>query len=396
MHFLFASEIKALLRAPRRRGELDPRALDEVFTFWSTLAPRTAFKGMLELPPGHSLMLREHGDVEVEPYWRARLSASRTRARSAKRDYAEELRDAARRRDAPALARRRAGRRVSERRARLVVITAHRAGASPTRRCARSRSRSRRRVRRERATSARAVERLRHRAPARAAARTQDIADVLPRRRSGTPSGRCCAPRRRRCSCCRGSCASHGYKVVLTGEGADEVFGGYDIFKEAKIRRFWARRPSRRCGRCCCGGSIRTCRRCRRSRTAYLRAFFRARPERPRRPVLLAPAALGADAQAASCSTRRRCATRSRLRPDRAICARAAGRVRQLAPVLPGAVPRDALPAARLHPVVAGRPRGDGARRRGPLPVPRSPRGGVRRAAAAAAEDEGAATRSTC
>jgi asparagine synthase (glutamine-hydrolysing) len=34
---------------------------------------------------------------------------------------------------------------------------------------------------------------------------------------------------------------SAGYKVVLTGEGADELFAGYDLFREAQIRRFWAR-----------------------------------------------------------------------------------------------------------------------------------------------------------
>ncbi len=35
----------------------------------------------------------------------------------------------------------------------------------------------------------------------------------------------------------------HQYKVVLTGEGADEVLGGYDLFKEAKVRAFIAKNP---------------------------------------------------------------------------------------------------------------------------------------------------------
>lgn len=34
-----------------------------------------------------------------------------------------------------------------------------------------------------------------------------------------------------------------GIKAVLTGEGADEMLAGYDLFREAKIREFWSRRP---------------------------------------------------------------------------------------------------------------------------------------------------------
>ena len=37
-----------------------------------------------------------------------------------------------------------------------------------------------------------------------------------------------------------------GCKVVMTGEGADEILGGYDLYKECKIRRFWLRRPESR------------------------------------------------------------------------------------------------------------------------------------------------------
>ena len=36
---------------------------------------------------------------------------------------------------------------------------------------------------------------------------------------------------------------NNNFKVVITGEGADEVIGGYNIYREAKVRKFWARDP---------------------------------------------------------------------------------------------------------------------------------------------------------
>ena len=36
----------------------------------------------------------------------------------------------------------------------------------------------------------------------------------------------------------------HNIKVVITGEGADELLGGYNIFKETKIKHFWAKDPT--------------------------------------------------------------------------------------------------------------------------------------------------------
>ena len=66
----------------------------------------------------------------------------------------------------------------------------------------------------------------------------------------------------------------HGIKVVLTGEGADEMFAGYDLFREGKVRRFWARHPeSTRRARALSSGSIRTSR-ARRFRSRRWRAEF--------------------------------------------------------------------------------------------------------------------------
>jgi len=66
--FIFSSEIKAILRSPLIQPELDPFALSQILTFWTTLYPRTIFKDVSELPPGHSLLLK-NGTVSVQKYW---------------------------------------------------------------------------------------------------------------------------------------------------------------------------------------------------------------------------------------------------------------------------------------------------------------------------------------
>jgi asparagine synthase (glutamine-hydrolysing) len=37
--------------------------------------------------------------------------------------------------------------------------------------------------------------------------------------------------------------SANGFRVAMTGEGADEWFAGYSLFKEDRVRRFWARQP---------------------------------------------------------------------------------------------------------------------------------------------------------
>lgn len=54
----FASEVKAIFAgAPDFPRALDPVGIDQTFTFWASLAPRTPFAGVEELPPGASLII---------------------------------------------------------------------------------------------------------------------------------------------------------------------------------------------------------------------------------------------------------------------------------------------------------------------------------------------------
>lgn len=65
---VFASEIKAILAHPAVRPELDPIGLDQVVTFPGLVSPRTAFKGIRSLRPGHFMVFGPDG-TRMESYW---------------------------------------------------------------------------------------------------------------------------------------------------------------------------------------------------------------------------------------------------------------------------------------------------------------------------------------
>jgi asparagine synthase (glutamine-hydrolyzing) len=64
----FASEIKALLQCPEIPREVDHVSLSELFTFRYVPSPKTLFKGILKLPPGHFMIASARG-TEIKRYW---------------------------------------------------------------------------------------------------------------------------------------------------------------------------------------------------------------------------------------------------------------------------------------------------------------------------------------
>jgi asparagine synthase (glutamine-hydrolysing) len=236
---VFASEVKSLFLYPGLRAELDPLGLDQCFTFWSPLAPRTAFKGVHELPPGHQL-IAEDGTVKVQPYWKLRFP-SRGERSSANGDETGEqvealLADATRirmRADVPVGAYLSGGFDSS---VTTALAKRHNEGLRTFSLEFESPELD------ESAYQRTLVEALRTEHSS-LRCKTGDIAASFeqvirhterPVLRSA-PAALYLLSRQVR---------DHGFKVVLTGEGADEVFGGYDIFKEALVRGFWARQPN--------------------------------------------------------------------------------------------------------------------------------------------------------
>ena len=234
----FASEIKALFTLPGVRREICPEALDEIFTFWYPNAPRTIFENVEELLPGHAMTV-ENGQKKTWPYWQCRYHERQPISLSIG-DTVDELKyiltDATRlrlRADVPVGAYVSGGIDSA-----VIAALTCRHSSAPFKTFSLAFAES-------------AFDESRHQREVVSHLKTDHHTITISADRIGEvfpdviwyterPILRTApAPLYLLSALVQQS----GYKVVLTGEGADEILGGYDIFKEAKIRRFWARFP---------------------------------------------------------------------------------------------------------------------------------------------------------
>lgn len=75
---VFASEIKALLVHPQAPRDVDLEALASLFTFRYVPSPKTLFKGIMKLPPGHCMTISADG-TRIRRFWNT-IPALRTSA----------------------------------------------------------------------------------------------------------------------------------------------------------------------------------------------------------------------------------------------------------------------------------------------------------------------------
>ncbi len=236
--FYFASEIKSIFCDSSIPRKIDYRGLDEIFTWWTTSPPRTAFENISELEAGTYIEI-ENGHSQISRYWSMEYPEEFDRKRSLN-SWAEELHallvDSVRlrlRADVPVGAYLSGGldssattalvKRFTQNRIETFSIAFHDKAYDE--------SDYQNRMAEYLGTNHHQVK-----------CSFKDIAENFPKviwhterpilRTAPTPLYMLSALVRQ-----------NKFKVVLTGEGSDEILGGYDIFKETLIRKFWAKDP---------------------------------------------------------------------------------------------------------------------------------------------------------
>jgi asparagine synthase (glutamine-hydrolysing) len=237
---IFASEIKSIFANKNVSRRIDPIAMDQIFTFWTTLTPRTVFEDIYELPPGLYLKT-SNGKITFKKYWDIPLYPRAEQLELTPmeicRQVQELLADAVRIRlradvsvgcylsggldssGATALVVRNFNKNV-----RTFGIRFDSTGF-------------------DEGEHQNLMVRHLNVSHTDFIATKEQIGASLP-----DCLWHCEKPLLRTgpvpLFLLSDVVHKSGYKVVITGEGADEVFGGYNIFREAKVRRFLAKYPN--------------------------------------------------------------------------------------------------------------------------------------------------------
>ena len=236
---LFASEIKGLLPQLSEAPRISPAALDQIFTFWAPRSPNTLFEDIFEVSPGHMLVL-ENGRLRESIYWDWRFPEQGDYLKGSDAELAEQLYELLveatcirLRADVPVGAYLSGGLDSS---ALVALIRRHSGAPLKTFSIGFEEQSLDESVFQQQLIEHLGVEN------SQIICRNRDIAENFPDTIFHTETAilRTAPTPMRQLS---GLVRASGYKAVLTGEGADEALGGYDLFKEAKIRQFWARHP---------------------------------------------------------------------------------------------------------------------------------------------------------
>jgi asparagine synthase (glutamine-hydrolysing) len=233
---IFASEVKALLATGEVPASLSPHGLDEVFTFWAARAPRTPFENINSLEPGCFAVWR-NGALKITRYYALNFPEASDEPHGALLTLDELMRTGVSlrmRADVPVGGYLSGGLDSS-------ITCALAAAASPY--ALRTFSVTFDDPAMDESSFQRLVARDVGSEHDIAHIGALDIANVFPDviKHAETPIVRTApAPMFLLSRLTR----DRGIKVVLTGEGSDELFMGYDIFKETAVRLFCERQPA--------------------------------------------------------------------------------------------------------------------------------------------------------
>lgn len=233
----FASEIKSLFQCKNISPEFSPESLSQIYTFWTAITPNTAFKGVFELPPGHCMTFNRKG-MQIEKFWDLDFSYTNQYISlpDAMDRFHELFSDSVRirlRADVEVAAYLSGGIDSS---ATVSYIKKIEPGVLNTFSIGfEEKDFDETSFQLEAARYFDTTHKSIH-------CTSQEIAEIFPKVvwHSETPMIRTApAPMFLLSKLVR----ENNIKVVITGEGADEMLAGYNIFKEAKIRRFWSSQP---------------------------------------------------------------------------------------------------------------------------------------------------------